>query len=83
MRAHFPVELGKLLNAKDSNFTHLAKAMERRGYPVSKQFVFQIGTGGRAVPVDRLKQICETLMLDEFERVRLHRAACLDRGYEI
>jgi len=82
-RHHLPLELQKVLIAKQSNYTHLAKAMERRGYPITKQFLSQIGKGIRPAPVVQLKRICETLGCDELERLMLHRAACKDQGYEI
>lgn len=82
-RHHFPLELQKLLIAKQSSYTHLAKAMERRGYAITKQFLSQIGKGIRPVPVEQLRRICETLGCDDAERHTLHRAACRDQGYEI
>ncbi len=79
--SHFPLEFQKVLVLKSTNYAHLAKAMERRGYRATKQFIWQFGTGARAVPSLQLNRICETLQLDEDQKRALHRAACIDQGY--
>lgn len=81
MRTHFPVEFQKVLVLKSTTYTHLSKAMERRGYKLSKQFLCQIGTGARAVPALQLNRICETLALDEDSKKLLNIAACRDNGF--
>ena len=79
----FPLEFQKMLVVKHLNYEHLAKAMARRGHRLSKQFICMIATGTRPVPVGQLKKICESMELTEVERQRLHRAVCLDDGFEI
>lgn len=79
----FPLEFQKALTARQSNYNHLAKAMQRRGYRASKQFIGMLGLGQRRVPPEQLKRMCEALQLTEVEKLRLHRAACLDMGFEI
>ncbi len=80
-RNNFPLEFQKMLVLKQTNYAHLSKAMERRGYRLSKQFLCQIGTGVRSVPALQLGRICETLALAENEKRILHQAACRDQGF--
>lgn len=82
-RQNFPLEFQKVLVLKQSNYTHLAKAMERRGYKVSKAFLCQMGTGVRAVPALQLDRICDTLLLSEDQRRALSVAACRDNGFHV
>lgn len=82
-RQNFPPQFQKLLDSHQSSLTHLAKAMERRGYRLSKQFLCQIGTGARAVPSLQLRRICETLMVSDEERKALNLAACRDNGFYV
>lgn len=82
-RTLFPLEFQKVLVAKQSNYAHLAKAMSRRGYRASKQFLGMLGMGQRRVPAEQLKRVCETLQLTEGERRRLHVAACIDMGFDV
>jgi len=79
----FPLAFQKILVLKQTNYTHLAKAMERRGYKLTKQFLCQIGTGSRSVPSLQLQRICETLRLNEEERRVLNLAACRDNGFYV
>jgi DNA-binding Xre family transcriptional regulator len=81
MRSSFPIEFQKVLVLKSTNYTHLCKAMERRGYRLSKQFLHQIGTGKVAVPALQLNRICETLQCSEDEKRNLSVAACRDNGF--
>ena len=83
VRHNFPVEFQKILIAKQSDYSRLARAMGKRGYRVTKQFIGMLGMGQRRVPVQQLKRFCEVLECTEEERRRLHRAACLDMGFEI
>ena len=80
-RSQFPLEFQKMLVLKSTNFQHLSKAMERKGYRLTKQFLWQIGTGKRGVPPKTLHRICETLKCSEDERRALALAACRDSGY--
>ena len=79
----FPLEFQKALISRESDYTRLAKGMTRRGYRISKQFIGFIALGYRRVPAHQLVRICETLGLDEGERLKLHRAAALDYGFQI
>lgn len=69
--------------ARESDYAHLAKAMARRGYRVSKQFIGMLALGQRRVPAQQLSRMCETLELTDVERRRLHKAACLDMGFDL
>ncbi len=82
-RSNFPLEFQKCLVLHATNYAHLAKAMERRGYKVSKQFLCQMGTGARSVPPLQLARICETLNVPEDQRKALHLAACRDIGFYV
>ena len=80
---NFPREFQKVLIASQLDNSGLAKAMTRRGFRISKQFIGMIASGKRNCPPRQLKRICETLLLDEFSRKQLHRAAAIDYGYDI
>jgi hypothetical protein len=82
-RISFPIEFQKALVARETDYSHLAQAMYKRGYRLSKQAISQFGTGKRRVPPIQLVRMCETLGLTDLERKNLHRAACRDQGYEI
>ena len=82
-RVVFPVEFQKALVSKECDQAMVVKAMCRRGYRISKQFLNMIATGSRRVPGAQLKKISEVMGLDEEQRRRLHRAAAIDAGYEI
>jgi hypothetical protein len=82
-RALFPLEFQKLLVIKGTNNAHLQKAMARRGYRVTKQFIGLLANGYRRVPAQQLKRMCETLSCTREEAQRLHRAACIDMGFDI
>jgi hypothetical protein len=82
-RAVFPLEFQKLLVLKGTNNAYLQKAMAKRGYRVSKQFIGHMANGHRRVPVQQLRRMCETLACSEDEARRLHRAACIDMGFDI
>lgn len=82
-RANFPTEFQKILILKSTNYTHLEKAMARRGYSLSKQFICQMALGNRSVPALQLHRICDTLQCSEEERRALHLAACRDNGFYV
>jgi len=82
-RNEFPREFAKLLVLRQTNRSHLAKAMERRGYRLSKQFLSQIANGIRSVPAVQLERIADTLALTSDEKITLSRAACRDQGYDV
>ena len=79
----FPLEFGKVLVSRETDGTNLARLMCKRGYRISKQFVCFMASGDRRVPPEQLNRICEVLHLDETERLRLHRAAAIDYGFEL
>lgn len=83
MRTSFPLEFQKILVLKQTNYTHLAKALERRGYRLSKQFLCQMGNGSRRVPSIQLNRVCDTLGCSADERRVLSLAACRDDGFLI
>jgi hypothetical protein len=83
VRKEFPREFQKALLAHNMDYSYLAKAMERRGYRISRQFIGQVALGQRKIPSLQLQRMSEVLGLDQDERRRLHRAACLDMGYEV
>jgi hypothetical protein len=82
-RSKFPLELAKLLAARQYGITMLAKVMTRRGHPITKQFLHQISNGVRPAPVAQVGHIADVLECSDPERTRLYRAAALDEGYEI
>ena len=82
-RLEFPLEFQKALIAKNYDYAYLSRAMERRGYRLSQQFIGQIALGQRKIPALQLQRISEVLELNRDERVRLHTAACRDMGYEV
>ena len=79
----FPLEFQKALVSKETDATNLARDMTKRGYRISKQFLCFMATGDRRVPAEQLRRMCEVLQLDEVERLRLHRAAAIDYGFEL
>ncbi len=79
----FPLEFQKALISRETDYTRLSLAMGKRGYRLSKQFIGAMALGDRRVPSGQLKRICEVLQLDEVERLRLHRAAAMDYGFEL
>ena len=79
----FSIELAKALISRETDQTNLARAMTKRGYRISKQFIGAIANGERRVPAEQLRRMCEVLQLDEVERLRLHRAAAIDYGFEL
>jgi len=79
----FPLEFQKMLVLKSTNYQHLSKAMERKGYKLSKQFLHQMGTGKRAVPPGQLLKICDTLRLNADEKRILALAAVRDLGFPV
>ena len=83
MRSRFPLELAKLLAARQYGISMLAKVMTRNRHPITKQFLHQISHGERPVPVRQIGAIADVLECRDTERLRLHRAAALDEGYEI
>lgn len=85
MKVHkeFPRELQKAMLAKNMERSYLLKAMERRGYRITRQFLEQMATGTRKVPIGQLRRIAEVLGLSDSERRLLHIAACRDMGYEV
>ena len=82
-RALFPLEFQKILVLKGTNNAYLQKAMARRGYRVTKQFIGLLANGHRRVPAQQLNRMCETLGCSRDEARRLHRAACIDAGFDI
>lgn len=80
---NFPREFQKVLISGQIDNAGLAKAMTKRGFRISKQFIGQMISGKRKCPPRQLKRICETLLLDEFSRKQLHRAAAIDYGFDI
>lgn len=82
-RNSFPLEFQKVILLKETDYAHLSKAMARRGYRLSKQFIGQIASGARKCPAEQLRRISETLQLDEYQRKLLSLAACRDMGYEV
>lgn len=82
-RHMFPLEFQKVMVVKETDYTRLSKAMARRGYRLSKQFIGAMALGHRKVPSGQLIRMCEVLELDETERRRLHKAACLDQGFDV
>jgi len=82
-RHMFPLEFQKALIQREVTYDRLAKAMGKRGYRISKQFIGMLALGQRRVPATQLKRMCETLELDEVAKLRLHKAACIDMGFEI
>ena len=83
MRSNFPLELAKLLAAREYGIAMLAKVMTRQGNAATKQFLFQIIHGKRPAPVRQIKNIANALDCSADERLRLNRAAAIDEGYEI
>ena len=83
VRQRFPLELAKLLAAREYGISMLAKVMTRNGHDITKQFLSQISLGERPVPVRQIKHIGEVLRLTAAERLKLNRAAAMDEGYEI
>lgn len=82
-RQAFPLEFQRVIILQETDYAHLSKAMARRGYRLSKQFIGQIAAGKRNVPPLQLRRICETLTLVESDRKTLALAACRDMGYEV
>jgi hypothetical protein len=83
MNRSFPLEFQKMLVLKSTNYQHLSKAMERRGFKLSKQFLHAMGTGARSVPPGQLKRICDTLHCTIDERKTLALAAVRDLGFQL
>jgi len=83
MNKHFPLEFQKALVNHEMDDARLARAMGRRGYGITKQFLGQVRNGLRNVSPESLRRICETLQCDEMERGKLHTAAARYVGYEI
>ena len=83
IRHHFPLEFQKVLIVRGLDYRRLSAAMAKRGYRLSFQFIGQLALGTSRVPSEQLKRICETLGLDEVERLRLHKAAAIDHGFEL
>jgi hypothetical protein len=79
----FPVEFQKALISRETDQTNLARAMTKRGYRISKQFMSFMANGDRRVPAEQLRRMCEVLQLDEVERLKLHKAAAIDYGFEL
>jgi hypothetical protein len=79
----FPLEFQKIMVLRESTYDRLAKAMGKRGYRISKQFIGMLALGQRRVPAQQLKRMCEVLELDQLARQRLHKAACIDMGFDI
>ena len=77
------MELAKLLAARQYGVAMLAKVMTRRGHPITKQFLHQIGHGIRPAPVAQIEAIADVLECSQAERARMYRAAALDEGYEV
>lgn len=82
-RMNFPREFQKVLIAGQLDNAGLTRAMTKRGFRVTKQFIGLIANGKRRCTPRQINRICETLLLDEFSRRQLHRAAAIDYGYEI
>lgn len=83
MRSNFPLELAKLLAARQYGVGMLARVLTRAGRPVQKQFLHQIMHGDRPAPVKQIKNICVVLSCSDAEARRLWCAAARDEGYEI
>ena len=79
----FPLELQKLLVSRELDQKRLTLNMHRRGYRISKQFISLIMCGGRPCPPGQVQRISETLQCDDQERLKLHKAAAIDYGYEV
>ena len=79
----FPIEFAKALVSRETDQANLQRTMAKRGYRVSKQFIGALANGDRRVPAEQLRRMCEVLQLDENERLRLHRAAAIDYGFEL
>ena len=79
----FPIEFQKALISRETDATNLARDMTKRGYRISKQFLCFMAAGDRRVPSEQLRRICEVLQLDEAERMKLHKAAAIDYGFEL
>lgn len=82
-RNNFPLEFQKALVSRETDQAGLLRAMERRGYRVTKQFMNMMARGERRVPANQLRKICEVLQLSEQDRHRLHLAAARDCGYDL
>jgi len=79
----FPLEFQKALVARQMDYARTARAMNKRGYPVSKQYIGMLGGGQRNAPPEQVRRICEVLGLADDERKQLHKAAAIDVGYEL
>ena len=83
MNKTFPLEFQKALVNHEMDYARLSKAMMRRGYRLSKQFIGMLANGSRCATPESLKRICETLQANEWERKNLHLAAAKDYGYDL
>ena len=79
----FPLEFQKALVSRESDYARLSKAMSKRGYRLSKQFIGMMALGNRRVPAEQLRRMCEVLRLDQDERRKLHTAAAKDYGFDL
>ena len=83
MNKLFPLEFQKALVNHEMDYARLAKAMNRHGYKLSKQFLGMIGSGKRNATPETMRRICEVMQCPELERRTLHIAAAKDVGYEL
>lgn len=79
----FGLELNKFLVSRNYIEMDLVRAMNRLGYPVSRQMISLLVRNERGATPEMCDKLAQGLKLDRTERERLHRAAAIDAGYQI
>lgn len=74
----FSLQFNKARLAKGKTFAEVA-----RGAGVSENHIGDLSRGERRPSPEMLAKISQAMQLEPWERLRLHRAAAIDAGFEI
>jgi len=79
----FGLEMTRHLVAQQLSLTELRKKFMRKGYQISLNHISDMSRSDRAPTPQFVVMLVKVLELPKEDARRLHRAACLDRGFDI
>lgn len=82
-RGAFKLEFTKQMLATGQTIEGVARAINLQGTTISRQFIRMVACGQRKASAAAVNRIADAMLLEPPDRIRLHRAAAIDAGYEI
>lgn len=79
----FPLELQKAMHGHSTKAQLADQMTKQKIYPVTRSYVGLIANGARPANPEIINAMCEALGAPKAVKVRLHRSAAIDVGYEI